>query len=300
MRLSSAAIAILLVCSVALASSMALGYTVFLEEDIPVQDTSEPAENTQPSESVEQPTEDYSDMPSNADDYVVVSEYRATSNSEVAARTENIRLAAEAINGRVIKPGETFSFNETVGDTEIDERYQLAPVVTEEGMVYGRGGGCCQVSSALYIAALSAGLTITERHPHATVVDYVPIGLDATVVYGVMDLKITNDTEHAMTITAIAEGQSVTVQLSGKPLAEGVVIEPISTLIEYHEAGTPVAYTTERGSELENITYYVVDSYREYYYHGSKTETVFLARDSYRVFADSTVRMPNGGTASTK
>ena len=233
-------------------------------------------------------------------DAIVLGQYTTVSSSEEEGRRENLRLATEAINGIVIKPGETFSFNNTVGDYEQDERYQLAPVVNEGAILYGRGGGVCQVTSALYMAALYTDLRIVERHPHTTVVDYISIGLDATVVYGHKDLRLANDSESPLMIKAESEGQTVTVSIIGQPLADGLQIKPVAELVEFHSAGTPLPNNIEWDSDLYYSTFYIVDSYREYFSHGTETDTVLLSRDIYIVLNDTTVQMPEGSTESVK
>lgn len=120
-----------------------------------------------------------------------IGSYEAISQSDDDERAENLRLAAEAINGYVIEPGATFSFNEVVGDTTAERGYKEAPVLYSSGLGSSDGGGICQVSTALYIAAVKADLEIVERHPHSVPSDYAPIGLDATIVYGSRDLRIT-------------------------------------------------------------------------------------------------------------
>lgn len=119
-----------------------------------------------------------------------IGSYEAISQSDDDERAENLRLAAEAINGYVIEPGATFSFNEVVGDTTAERGYKEAPVLYSSGLGSSDGGGICQVSTALYIAAVKADLEIVERHPHSVPSDYAPIGLDATIVYGSRDLRI--------------------------------------------------------------------------------------------------------------
>lgn len=123
-----------------------------------------------------------------------IGSYEAISQSDDNERAENLRLAAEAINGYVIEPGATFSFNEVVGDTTAERGYKEAPVLYSSGLGSSDGGGICQVSTALYIAAVKADLEIVERHPHSVPSDYAPIGLDATIVYGSRDLRIKNNT----------------------------------------------------------------------------------------------------------
>ena len=131
-----------------------------------------------------------------------IGSYEAISQSDDDERAENLRLAAEAINGYVIEPGATFSFNEVVGDTTAERGYKEAPVLYSSGLGSSDGGGICQVSTALYIAAVKADLEIVERHPHSVPSDYAPIGLDATIVYGSRDLRIKNNTDFPITIYA--------------------------------------------------------------------------------------------------
>lgn len=150
-----------------------------------------------------------------------IGSYEAISQSDDNERAENLRLAAEAINGYVIEPGATFSFNEVVGDTTAERGYKEAPVLYSSGLGSSDGGGICQVSTALYIAAVKADLEIVERHPHSVPSDYAPIGLDATIVYGSRDLRIKNNTDFPITIYAKAVGQTVSVNLLGKPRDDG-------------------------------------------------------------------------------
>lgn len=132
-----------------------------------------------------------------------IGSYEAISQSDDDERAENLRLAAEAINGYVIEPGATFSFNEVVGDTTAERGYKEAPVLYSSGLGSSDGGGICQVSTALYIAAVKADLEIVERHPHSVPSDYAPIGLDATIVYGSRDLRIKNNSQVHTELKAI-------------------------------------------------------------------------------------------------
>ena len=159
-----------------------------------------------------------------------IGSYEAISQSDDDERAENLRLAAEAINGYVIEPGATFSFNEVVGDTTAERGYKEAPVLYSSGLGSSDGGGICQVSTALYIAAVKADLEIVERHPHSVPSDYAPIGLDATIVYGSRDLRIKNNTDFPITIYAKAVGQTVSVNLLGKPRDDGITIDKSITL----------------------------------------------------------------------
>ncbi|MBO6243811.1 MAG: VanW family protein, partial [Clostridia bacterium] len=102
-------------------------------------------------------------------------------------RTTNLILAANKINGTVIMPGETFSYNKVVGERTIAAGYREAPIYVKGEVVDGLGGGICQITSTLYNAAVYANLEITQRTNHQFVPSYVSASRDATVVYGALD-----------------------------------------------------------------------------------------------------------------
>ncbi len=110
-----------------------------------------------------------------------------------AEQRHNAALAAEALNGIVIPPGGRFSFNNLVGARESSKGYTEAPMIAVDGTLKDvPGGGICQLATTLYNAALLAGLTIVERHPHSRAIPYVPPGRDATIVSWRKDLKLAN------------------------------------------------------------------------------------------------------------
>jgi len=117
----------------------------------------------------------------------------------IPGRIHNVALAASRLNGVLIKPGETLSFNDVVGDISAATGYQSAYIIKDGRTILGDGGGVCQVSTTLFRAALNAGLPIIERRAHAYRVHYYEeggykAGLDATVFSPSVDLKIKNDT----------------------------------------------------------------------------------------------------------
>lgn len=116
----------------------------------------------------------------------------------IANRIHNIQLASSRLNGLLIPPGETFSFNQKLGDVSQSTGYKEAYIIKEGRTILGDGGGVCQTSTTLFRAALNAGLPIVERLAHAYRVGYYeqnfPPGLDATVFDPTADLKIKNDT----------------------------------------------------------------------------------------------------------
>jgi hypothetical protein len=115
-----------------------------------------------------------------------------TDDAEHRARVGNLRLAAEALDGAMLAPGEVFSFNARVGERVEAFGYAKAPVIRDKVLAEGIGGGTCQVASTLHAAALLAGLGIVERSPHSHASAYIRVGLDATVVFPTIDLKLRN------------------------------------------------------------------------------------------------------------
>lgn len=122
----------------------------------------------------------------------------------IPGRIYNVKLAAERLNGILVKPGETFSFNNALGDVSAFTGYKQAYIIKNGKTILGDGGGVCQVSTTLFRALLNAGLPILERYAHAYRVSYYeqesPPGLDATVYAPTVDLKFKNDTKNHILI----------------------------------------------------------------------------------------------------
>ena len=115
-----------------------------------------------------------------------------TPHSDDEDRTHNLRLACAALNGVVLQPGETLSYNATLGQRTEEAGYKEAPAYSGTELVDSLGGGICQVSSTLYLCSLFAELETVERVSHGYPANYMPVGLDATVSWGSPDLKIKN------------------------------------------------------------------------------------------------------------
>ena len=111
-------------------------------------------------------------------------------------RATNIILATKAINGKSLMPGESFSFNDVVGERTAAKGYQAAPVIIGNKVDSGLGGGICQVSTTLYGSLLRADVKSVERSHHTLPSHYVPHGLDATVSYGSLDYKFKNNLDY--------------------------------------------------------------------------------------------------------
>lgn len=108
------------------------------------------------------------------------------------ARSGNIRLAARRLDGFIVLPDEEFSFNGATGERTAEAGYRAAPVIVDGELVQGIGGGVSQLASTTFNAALQAGMLITEYHSHSQPVPYLPVGRDATVWYGLLDLRFVN------------------------------------------------------------------------------------------------------------
>lgn len=142
-----------------------------------------------------------------------IAQYITYFDPGLANRTENIRLAAKAIDGKLLAPGEQFSFNGTVGERTAEAGYKDAYIINGDSYELGLGGGICQVSSTLYNAVSLAHLQVIERHSHSLPVSYVPSGQDATVSYGILDFKFKNSTDAYLLIRSFIDGNTLTSQL---------------------------------------------------------------------------------------
>ena len=150
-------------------------------------------------------------------------------------RNTNIRLAAQAVNGTAIMPGETFSFNQATGQRTVEKGYQPAAAIAGGTTVDEVGGGVCQVSSTLFNAAAMANLAIVQRSPHAWPSNYVDAGRDATVNWPDLDFKFRNDKTTPVFIVAFCESNACTVEIYGAALDAGVTIELITNVVSVTE-----------------------------------------------------------------
>lgn len=130
-------------------------------------------------------------------------------------RANNVKLAASLVNGTILNPGETFSYNGVVGSRQASRGFLPAPAYVGGQTVNEIGGGICQLSSTIYLASMRANLKIVERHNHTYAVGYVPDGMDATVYYGSLDFQFQNDTDRPIKIACAMEGRTLTVNIYG-------------------------------------------------------------------------------------
>ena len=166
---------------------------------------------------------------------------KTTSNKN---RNENIRLAVEAIDGRILKPGEEFSFNLATGNRTKEKGYQPAGAYRNGVLIEEPGGGVCQVSTTLYNAIVSSGLSATERHSHSFTPSYIQPGEDAMVSfdgYAGPDLKFVNSEPTTVAVRASLKDNTLKISIVGLPILEdGVKVTMRSEKVRDVEPPAPV------------------------------------------------------------
>lgn len=135
--------------------------------------------------------------------------------SSAAGRKTNVGIATNHLNGRVVGPGQTFSFNSAVGHRTTANGFKEAPEYNNGTSQIGIGGGTCQVSTTLFNALLLSDMKIKERYNHSLPVHYVPMGRDATVSDGGADLKFVNSTDYPVKLVTSANGSTCTISVVG-------------------------------------------------------------------------------------
>ena len=140
----------------------------------------------------------------------------STYSYNTANGTHNMEQALSACNGSVIEPGATWSFNKCTGDSNLESNgYKPATVISNGKYEQGIGGGICQASTTIYYAAIYANMDIVERYNHKWASSYAAAGLDATIDYPNLDLKLKNKTSYQMFMECTISGNKLTVNIYG-------------------------------------------------------------------------------------
>lgn len=138
-----------------------------------------------------------------------ISSFTTNYQTSSAERAYNIELATKSINGTVLMPGDSFSFNDIVGERTSARGYREAPVIIGNKIESGLGGGICQVSSTLYNAMLKTDIKSTQRIHHTLPSSYVPLGLDATVDWGNIDYTFKNTLDYPIFIEGYTQNRNL-------------------------------------------------------------------------------------------
>lgn len=217
-------------------------------------------------------------------------------------RSFNIGKASDIINGKIIQPGASFSFNKTVGNrTEKNGWKQAKGIYGGETYNMQYGGGVCQVSTTMYVALIRAGIPFSAitRQNHSIPSTYVPKGLDATVDSGHIDFKFKNTTGSPIYIFAYStvnkkrsRYRDLNVAIYGHALEEGLSYDLRSVSIEELDPGEPIiSYNKKQTTDYNVVTVdarpgYVVDVYRDTYMNGKVVSSEMLYEDRYEAVTE--------------
>ena len=216
-----------------------------------------------------------------------VASYGTSLRGRTWSQRYNAQLACRSLDGVVIQPGAIFSFNKTIKSWSLDDGYVKAPVSYGGELVRAYGGGVCQTSTTFYNAALLAGMTALERHPHTFAAHYCPPGRDAAVAQYTIDLRFKNPYTWPLKVKSQIRGDELLVSLFA-PQAPSEHAE-ISTEVLSTEFPARLTLTAHGSKESGGMSYlrspgavgYRVVTWRSFYRQGKETRRERLSDDSY-------------------
>lgn len=236
-----------------------------------------------------------------------LSSYSTSFASSTAARANNVKTAAEYINGTVLYPGKTFSTIKVIKDRTEENGYQAAPEYSSGNVVEGIGGGVCQVSTTLYNAVINAELEVVERSPHSMVVSYVDVSRDAAISGDYKDFKFKNNTDAPIYIASSADGGILTFRIYGEETrAENRKIEFESETLETIQPGDPVETVDKsKPASYREVTQsahvgYKAKLWKIVYVDGVQTEKIALNSSSYKAEPEHITVGASKATATPK
>ena len=216
-----------------------------------------------------------------------LSKYTTIYDAGNTSRSTNIAIAARTINGKIILPGETFSYNKVLGNTTKEKGYQLGGAYQNGKVIQAYGGGICQVATTLYNAVLYANLEIIERYNHSYSVSYVPASRDATVSYGGKDFKFKNSRTYPIKLVASAKNGVISISFKGIKEEKEYDIEITSTTL----STTPFKITYQDNPDLAEGKEKVVQvghngmkskAFKVVKYNGKIISKTLLSSDTYQ------------------
>lgn len=215
-----------------------------------------------------------------------ISEFPTRYDATNINRTQNLSLATGKINGTVLMPGETFSYNQVVGKRTIDAGYKDAKIYENGKVVDGLAGGICQVSSTLYNAVLLANLEIVERTNHSFTTSYVKAGRDATVVYGVKDFQFKNNRNYPIKIEGSVGSGILTFKIHGikEETEYEVKIVPYTTGTIPYTTQTITDTSLQPGETVIEQSGHAgckVTTYKQLWLNGTMVSNELLSNDTY-------------------
>jgi len=228
----------------------------------------------------------------------ILGETTTTLNAGNKNRTTNVRIACEKVDGRILLPGEIFSYNDTVGKRTYEAGFLDATIFNAGEKVDDVGGGICQVSSTIYMAALRADLEIVERQNHRYTVNYTPLGEDATVYWGNIDFRFRNDTAYPLRMDVRLDGSEVIVELVGTQTTPGKSVEierKILETIDFEvvEEEDDTLEAGKRKTKSAGQKGYKVETYRVVCIDGEEIERTKEASSNYSTY-NEVIRVGTG------
>jgi len=221
-----------------------------------------------------------------------LSSFSSNFSSSSYGRSTNITLAVKSINGTLLMPGQSFSFNGTVGQRTAAKGYKPAPVDigTKVGSDYG--GGICQVSTSLYNAVIRSNIKSTERNHHSIPSTYIPLGMDATVDWGNLDYKFTNTLEYPIYIESYVINKKLTFNIYSNSSLTNKSYNLVNEVYDTVQPG-PTKYIDDPSLPIGSIVQdqfplvgYNVRTYKNTIQNGNVINHELLTTDHYQVKAE--------------
>jgi len=217
-----------------------------------------------------------------------ISGYNSNFGSSSEGRATNIALSTESINGKLLMPGDVFSFNGVVGERTALRGYKAASVIIGDKLEQGLGGGICQVSSTLYNAMLSTSIVSLERIHHTISSGYIPKGQDATVDYGNLDYKFKNTFKYPIYIEGFLSNGNLYFNIYSNSTLTKRTYEIVN---EVSDPTEPKTETIQDPTMLEGQNEIVKTGYagfkvkviRKTYENGTLVNTEVINKDTFRV-----------------
>ena len=221
-----------------------------------------------------------------------------TNTTANSVRNTNIKLACKEVNGKILRPGEEFSFNGVVGERTEARGFGPAGAYNNGEVVQEVGGGVCQVSSTLFNAVYRAGLTTTYRRSHTFEPSYVTPGMDATVSWGGPDYRFVNSSTHNIGIKASYYNQTVTVSIYGVPvLPEGITWSLESVKVK--DLPVPAPIEVETGTPSNGSQGSEWDVYKIVKKDGTQTERTLDHHTAYKGHTPVVLKTVEASTEET-
>lgn len=218
----------------------------------------------------------------------VIGSFTTSYTSSDASRSANVEIATKAVNGTVLMPGETFSYNNTLGERTTDKGYRDGAAYVGNKVVMVTGGGICQVSTTLYRAVLRSGIMPTERHNHSMTTTYSGPSEDATVSWGSLDYQFKNTYDFPIYIQGYTSNKHVTFNVYGNVQGMDGKTYELQTIVNetlkpsVQTVNDPSLPAGQRVVEQNPVTGYKSTGYLVTYQNGKEIDKKLIGHDVYK------------------